>query len=63
INISEATYLKIRDFFNCEYRGRIEAKNKGEISMYYVTGIKKELSVNGEGKTPNTAFMEKMNKI
>ncbi len=63
INISETTYLKIRDFFNCEYRGKVAAKDKGEIGMYYVTGIRKELSVNGEGRTPNAAFMEMLKDL
>jgi adenylate cyclase len=38
INISGATYEQVKDFFECEYRGRIPAKNKGEIEMYFVTG-------------------------
>ncbi|MBR9920026.1 MAG: tetratricopeptide repeat protein [Bacteroidetes bacterium] len=36
INISEATYQKIKDDFNCKYRGEIEAKNKGKLKMYFV---------------------------
>jgi class 3 adenylate cyclase len=36
INISQYTYEKIKDQFHCEYRGKIEAKNKGEIDMYFV---------------------------
>lgn len=36
INISEATYLLVRDKFNCTYRGEIEAKNKGKLKMYFV---------------------------
>jgi adenylate cyclase len=38
INVSEATYLLIKDQFSCEYRGKILAKNKGEVSMYFVNG-------------------------
>ncbi|MGB5369819.1 MAG: adenylate/guanylate cyclase domain-containing protein [Flavobacteriaceae bacterium] len=41
INISEATYEQIKDEFDCEYRGEIEAKNKGKIKMYFVTAAKK----------------------
>jgi adenylate cyclase len=37
INVSESTYLLIKDQFDCEYRGKILAKNKGEVSMYFVT--------------------------
>ena len=36
INISENTYEIIKDTFNCEYRGKIQAKGKGEIEMYFV---------------------------
>lgn len=36
INISGITYEIVKDKFNCSYRGKIEAKNKGRIDMYYV---------------------------
>lgn len=36
INISEATFNEIKYFFPCTYRGRLNAKNKGVIDMYYV---------------------------
>jgi len=36
INISGRTYQLIKENFNCEYRGKITAKNKGEIDMYFV---------------------------
>jgi class 3 adenylate cyclase len=36
INISAATYNLIKGKFNCVYRGKIPAKNKGEIDMYFV---------------------------
>jgi class 3 adenylate cyclase len=38
INVSGATYEKIKENFICEYRGKIEAKNKGMIDMYFVQG-------------------------
>ena len=56
VNISSATYEKVKDFFEFEYRGKIKAKNKGEIDMYFVTGIKKELSLDGDCKTPSYKF-------
>ncbi|HNI88417.1 MAG TPA: adenylate/guanylate cyclase domain-containing protein, partial [Leptospiraceae bacterium] len=40
VNISSATYYLIKDQFDCEYRGKISAKNKGEIDMYLVKGKK-----------------------
>lgn len=36
VNISGATYELVREDFNCTYRGKIPAKNKGEIDMYFV---------------------------
>jgi class 3 adenylate cyclase len=36
VNISHNTYQLIRYHFDCEHRGRIEAKNKGMVDMYYV---------------------------
>jgi hypothetical protein len=42
INVSETTYLQVRDQFDCTYRGRLAAKNKGEIAMYFVDGPKME---------------------
>ena len=36
INISQHTYEAVKDQFNCVHRGKIEAKNKGVIDMYFV---------------------------
>ncbi|MCW5906681.1 MAG: hypothetical protein KIS94_02395 [Chitinophagales bacterium] len=36
INISGATYNIVKSRFACVHRGKLEAKNKGEIDMYYV---------------------------
>jgi adenylate cyclase len=36
VNISEVTYEFVKDAFPCEYRGKVAAKGKGEISMYFV---------------------------
>lgn len=36
INISETTYDLVKNEFNCIQRGKIIAKNKGEINMYFV---------------------------
>ena len=38
VNISETTYELVKDEFNCVHRGKIEAKGKGELDMYYVEG-------------------------
>lgn len=36
INISGPTYNLVKDKFETEYRGKVNAKNKGEIDMYFV---------------------------
>jgi class 3 adenylate cyclase len=35
VNVSESTYNLTQDVFSFTYRGKIEAKGKGEISMYF----------------------------
>lgn len=40
INISSATFELVKDFCECEYRGKIPAKNKGEMDMYLVNHLK-----------------------
>lgn len=42
INVSAFTYMLIRDYYECEYRGKVEAKGKGKIDMYFVYGRKPE---------------------
>jgi len=41
INISAKTYSLIKDKYSCTYRGKIFAKNIGEIDMYFVEGERK----------------------
>ena len=60
INISGATYALVKDFFDCEFRGKVNAKNKGEIDMYYVNGLKMEYSKEGDKKTPNGTFWKEV---
>ena len=36
VNISASTYELVKDQFACTYRGKIYAKNVGEIDMYFV---------------------------
>jgi adenylate cyclase len=40
INVSESTYLLIKDTYDCEHRGQINVKNKGMMDMYFVHGLK-----------------------
>ncbi|EKJ87791.1 class 3 adenylate cyclase [Leptospira meyeri] len=56
INVSGETYGMIKDVFECEYRGKINAKNKGEVEMFYVLGLKAEFSLFEDQRTPNENF-------
>lgn len=56
INISSATFELVKDFFDCEHRGKISAKNKGYIDMYFVKGIKEKLALDPLGLLPNDEF-------
>ncbi len=49
LNISGRTYEVVKDDFVCEYRGKVEAKNKGQIDMYFVRRIDPELSADANG--------------
>jgi class 3 adenylate cyclase len=63
VNISGNTYEYVKDFFTCIARGKIEAKNKGFVDMYFVSGIKPELSINGKGILPNKDFIAEYSKL
>ncbi len=63
INISGATFEMVKDFFLCEPRGKIAAKNKGEIEMYFVERLRLEFSDDAEGRTPNAAFAEAYRRL
>lgn len=61
VNVSEATYEEVKDYFVTEYRGKIYAKNKGEIDMFFIHSIKPHLSIDGKGIEPNDTFWEYVN--
>ncbi len=56
VNISGITYELVKEFFVCTHRGKVEAKNKGEVDMYFVESLVPELSVDGLGIKPNKQF-------
>lgn len=61
INISGTTYEFVKDFFDCEYRGKMPVKYKGDLDMYFVKGIIDELK--DENGNPNFKFIQKMQFI
>ena len=42
VNISGDTYAYVKDHFNFVYRGKVKAKNKGDIDMYFVTPLNRK---------------------
>ncbi|MGB5360616.1 MAG: adenylate/guanylate cyclase domain-containing protein, partial [Eudoraea sp.] len=42
VNVSQSTYLLIKDSYNCEHRGQIHVKNKGMMDMYFVNDKKEK---------------------
>jgi adenylate cyclase len=61
INISGTTHEFVKDYFTCDYRGRMPVKYKGDLDMYFVTGIRPELS-EPDG-SPNRKFLNKIEMI
>jgi len=63
VNISGSTYEYIKDFFECDNRGKIETKNMGKIDMYFVNRIKPEFSIDSLGILPNEIMINMVNKL
>jgi len=63
ILISVMTYELVKEFFNCEYFGKLPVKYTGDLQMYKVIGLKPEFSVESAGIMPNDAFRIKFGLI
>jgi adenylate cyclase len=63
ILISVMTYELVKEFFDCEYFGKLPVKYKGDLQMYKVKGLKSEFSINGDGVLPNDSFRIKFGLI
>lgn len=59
VNLSSATAARVHDLFVLQPRGQVPAKNKGLVEMYYVVGLRPEMSVDGQGIEPNARFWER----
>jgi adenylate cyclase len=59
ILISVMTYELVKEFFDCEYFGKLPVKYKDDLQMFKVIGLKPEFSLNSDGVTPNEAFRVK----
>ncbi len=60
INLSERTYSRVKDFIECEYRGKVLTKEKRELDMYFANGILPGL-MNGATEAPPPAFVRRYN--
>jgi class 3 adenylate cyclase/predicted metal-dependent HD superfamily phosphohydrolase len=63
ILISVMTYELIKEFFLCDYFGRMPVKYKGDLEMFVVNGIRLEFSMKERGKMPNELFNTKFKLI
>jgi len=55
VNISASTYELVKDDFQCEYRGKVSAKGKGEIDMYFVAPVTGEVPSSAPGNASAAA--------
>ena len=60
VNVSAAIYELIKDKFSCKYRGKIYAKNIGEIDMYFVDNRE---GIIDDGQRARLQVENEMNKI
>jgi len=58
INLSERTHARVKDFFECEHRGKVQTKDKREVDMYFANGILPSL-LDPSGTLPPPAFVRR----
>jgi class 3 adenylate cyclase/HD superfamily phosphodiesterase len=63
ISISAKTYENVKDFFVCEYKGKLPVKYKGELALYTLKGYRPELSIDNKGIHPNEKFWTKLQML
>ena len=44
INISDRAYSRVKDFFECESRGKVQTKDQRAVDMYFVNGLHAKLA-------------------
>ena len=60
VNITGMTYELVKEYFVCQYWGKMPVKYKGEIDMYLIEGFRPHLSEGGLGIKPNQAFQTRL---
>ncbi|MCK4852983.1 MAG: HD domain-containing protein [Bacteroidales bacterium] len=63
ILISVMTYELVKEFFVCEYYGKLPVKYKGDLEMFSVMGLKPEFCLDGDAFAPNQEFETKFKLI
>ena len=63
INVSETVAGHVHRLFELESRGPIEAKHERAHEMFFLNGLRKEYSRNGDGDLPNDLFLAEYNRL
>jgi adenylate cyclase len=63
ILISVMTYELVKEFFDCDYYGKLPVKYTGDLEMFRVNGLRPEFSLDGDNTVPNEAFRTKLGLI
>jgi class 3 adenylate cyclase len=58
INMSDRTHARVKDFFECEHRGKVQTKDKREVDMYFANGILPSL-LDPSGIVPPPRFVRR----
>jgi hypothetical protein len=61
--ISVMSYEFIKEFFECEYFGKMPVKYKGDLELFSVTGLRQEFCTNGNMLKANEYFNTKFKLI
>lgn len=63
INVSETVAGYVDGLFELESRGPIEAKHERAHEMFFLNGLKRQYSRDGDGHSPNEHFLAEYNRI
>jgi len=63
VNISVMTYELVKEFFHCQYYGKMPVKFLGNVDMYFVERLHPELVLPGTRLQPNEAYRTRFGLI
>ena len=63
IGVSANTYEFVKEFFLCDFNGKMPVKYTDELTVYYITAIRPELSEGNSGAVPDVNFTTKLRLI